>query len=682
VIIFGALLAVPVAAGVWFFLPPPKPTATAKLYAPLQIKAPLSGDHPDQPMDRATHIALIRSHLVLAAALRSSDIANLPVIKQQPADEQLSWLAKNLEVSFEGPEVIKISMTLADGDQARMLVDAVKNAYLTEIHGRSAQERKQRFDRLTDLSQKADTDLKNKQGRVRTLTEGSNVSGDPQTMALRQKMAQEALQRTHKDVGDLKRSIRQYKLEETGLTAKINGAVDIPQHVLDEWIETDPEVVINAQTQAAYEEKIEKLKKTLREPEKHPDYIANTAKLAELKQDAQKLREKVKGRAVADYQTQSKANASAKLQVIKEQLALATEMEAALVQDIPILEKEAKSLVVAGGNLEVLKLELKQAEELSSKIKLALTNMTLEQDVPPRVLDMDKTMIIRPDADAKRFLFAGVGGMAAFALVGGLVGFLEVRQRRIESPDAVTRGLGLRIVGTVPRPPSFLNRLPGGGGGPERWQAALTEAINCTRTMLLHAEGMSAVRVLQVTSSVSGEGKTTLAAHLAVSLALAGRKTLLVDGDLRNPNAHKPFNLPSGPGLCEVLRGEQPLADVTQPTPVAGLQVLPAGQYNTETLQALAAAGPVELFARLRAEYDIVIVDSSPVLPVTDPLLLARHTDGVIVAMLQGVSRMPLVEETNHRLNALGIRVLGAVVNGTAARAYGYGGSYPLQARA
>jgi Mrp family chromosome partitioning ATPase len=105
--------------------------------------------------------------------------------------------------------------------------------------------------------------------------------------------------------------------------------------------------------------------------------------------------------------------------------------------------------------------------------------------------------------------------------------------------------------------------------------------------------------------------------------------------------------------------------------------MISAGQWTDGTHQALASGGLEDVFAQLRTQFDIIVVDSSPILPITDPLLIARNADGVIVALMQGVSRMPLANEAYRRLSVLGVRVLGAVVSGTPQRTYyGYGYNY------
>ena len=142
----------------------------------------------------------------------------------------------------------------------------------------------------------------------------------------------------------------------------------------------------------------------------------------------------------------------------------------------------------------------------------------------------------------------------------------------------------MKLVGTVPARPAFRRTARDG-----RWHALLTESVDSSRTMLLHGVGTDGLRTIMITSAVGGEAKTSLAGHLAVSLARSGRKTLLIDGDLRNPAVYQLFNVAAGPGLSELLRGEVQLSEALCPAEgVPGLQVLTAGLYDALTLARLA----------------------------------------------------------------------------------------------
>jgi Mrp family chromosome partitioning ATPase len=134
--------------------------------------------------------------------------------------------------------------------------------------------------------------------------------------------------------------------------------------------------------------------------------------------------------------------------------------------------------------------------------------------------------------------------------------------------------------------------------------------------------------------------------------------------------------VPLEPGFSELLRGEATLDDVLQETTAPNLYLLPAGRCDRKALHALAQDSAADWFERVKERFDFVLIDSCPVLPVTDALLLAQHADAVLFSVLREVSRLPQVKAALGKMNACGGRVLGAVVNGTVSDVGSYGRRY------
>jgi len=276
--------------------------------------------------------------------------------------------------------------------------------------------------------------------------------------------------------------------------------------------------------------------------------------------------------------------------------------------------------------------------------------------------------VIRPDEQKRKLMAAGIGGGGALTLVLFLIAWWESRRQRVNSVDEVIHGLGMKLMGTVPALP---NRRISPTNPDIRWQNILTESVDTARTMLLHKARSESLQAIMVTSATGGEGKTSLSSHLAASLARAGRKTLLLDADLRNPAIHRLFGLERSPGLADLLRGEVEWAETIQPTAAPGLFLVPAGQCDGLALQALAQDAFRNIVGHLRSEFDFIVVDSAPVLPVADSLLIGQSVDGVIFSILRDVSRLPKVYSAHQRLEMLGVRMLGAVVSGARVEDYG-----------
>ena len=278
---------------------------------------------------------------------------------------------------------------------------------------------------------------------------------------------------------------------------------------------------------------------------------------------------------------------------------------------------------------------------------------------------MDEASVRRSDSKRKVLLTAGVGvGTLGLVLLG--ITLLEYRIRRVDSVDSVSQDLGLRLVGALPATPARARfALPGQAATQEAyWRSRLNESVNAIRTTMLRQSQLERLQVVMVTSATVGEGKTSLACHLATSLARAGRKTLLLDCDMRNPTAHRVFDLPLQPGLSEILRGQVALEEASHPIALGDLRMITAGRCDAHSLHSLGLDQMVDMLTRLREQYDFIVVDTPPVLPVADTLLIGQHVDAALFSILRDVSRVPKVHAACERLANLGVRILGAVVAG------------------
>ena len=307
--------------------------------------------------------------------------------------------------------------------------------------------------------------------------------------------------------------------------------------------------------------------------------------------------------------------------------------------------------------------QIKDDEKIVQDLHVQLEREKLELRAAPRITMFQDAELQKKDIK-KQVLGTVVAPLGVFLGVCMLLAWGEVRQRRVRSAGEVARGLGIRVVGAVPSLPNLERHLISPTGEGDLEGHPVLESIDAIRTLLLRRADAEANRVVMVTSATTGEGKTTLASHLASSLSRAGRKTLLIDGDLRSPSAHQLFELPMQPGFSEVLLAEVELSDAVQATTLDGLSFMAAGQWDREVMQALARDGLEGIFEKLQSEFDFIVIDSHPVLPATDSLLIGQRVDSVILSVLRGVSQMPRVYVASQRLTTLGIRVLGAVVNG------------------
>ncbi|GAA3530699.1 polysaccharide biosynthesis tyrosine autokinase [Nocardioides daeguensis] len=201
--------------------------------------------------------------------------------------------------------------------------------------------------------------------------------------------------------------------------------------------------------------------------------------------------------------------------------------------------------------------------------------------------------------------------------------------------------------------------------------AARTEAFRLLRTNLQFIDLDHQPRCLVITSAVPGEGKTMTSTNLAVALAQTGRNTLIIDADLRRPRVASTLGLDPAIGLTTALVGKTEIHDAIQVHEASGLHVLASGAKPPNPTEILQSKITHDLIRRLRSSYDMVIIDAPPLLPVADASVLAKLADGVIIVVRHAKTTKDQVNEAINRLNQVGARLYGVVVNMVAKRAIG-----------
>ena len=213
---------------------------------------------------------------------------------------------------------------------------------------------------------------------------------------------------------------------------------------------------------------------------------------------------------------------------------------------------------------------------------------------------------------------------------------------------------------------------------PTTEQFGLQEAIRLLRTNLIFADAGRSSRVYVVASPAPGDGKTMIACELARTLALSGMRVLLVDADLRRPMVAKRTDLDPAAGLTSVMIGSISLRDAVQRFDDWDIDVLTSGRIPPNPSELLGAAIKPVLTAA-RAEYDVVVIDAAPLLPVSDTSVLSTQADGVILVARHGATTRRQLILAQGRLTAVSAKVLGLVLNlapASATTEYGYGYGY------
>lgn len=261
-------------------------------------------------------------------------------------------------------------------------------------------------------------------------------------------------------------------------------------------------------------------------------------------------------------------------------------------------------------------------------------------------------------------------GLALGLLLG--LGYALLRNqldRRITTSDRFDVEFGVAVAGVIPasehlsKARSARGSLVAANAEPSMIDRAPAEAFRKLRTNLQYMDVDNPPRVIVVTSPLPGDGKSTVAAHLAVALASTGEPTVLIDADLRRPVQADVFGLVEGVGLTEVLIGRVTFEDACQTVgSVPGLRVLGAGSIPPNPSEMLGSRTMKRLLAELGAS-NTVIVDAAPLLPVTDAAVLGAGADGVLIVVSSGKTIDSQLRDALGHLNAVQAHILGAVIN-------------------
>ena len=282
---------------------------------------------------------------------------------------------------------------------------------------------------------------------------------------------------------------------------------------------------------------------------------------------------------------------------------------------------------------------------------------------------------------------AVLGGMLGLLVGIGAVFLREQLDDKVKSMDQLKLITGLVPLGAVMREPSQ-NALGPAIYADKDPSSPLAESYNFLRTSLEFATlGTKGMHTLLITSSSPGEGKTTTAANLATSFARSGKSVILIDGDLRRPSLHKLFKISNHKGLTDVLLGNSTLDEAFTATGVEGLRVVPAGPLPPDPTYVLRAPKMQEVVKQLRDRADLVIFDSPPLLVVSDPLLLARFADTVLLVVDAHSTTRDVLKRGVETLLRAKPELAGAVLNKMSHRAgqgyyyYQYSGYYTYGSR-
>ncbi len=578
----------------------------------------------------------LKTPLLLEATLQQPEVDTL--LKQHPQAKPLDWLEQRVSTDAPGVGIARVTVTSEAPDEPAILAEAIARTFLDEID----KKKKQQLTQTKEAYQRAQEALRAQRTALTALEKTQRVQDESERQQLRLENERQQLR--------LERNKTQTELD--AVVAQEKTLLPASEAEIAAAIKSDPVV-------RECEKEVERLTAQLKEYQRISARGANDPALVKLAAQLDMAHNRLTDcrMAIAVMVESRAAKAREELQTRRE--ALAKKLAGLDELESTAGSRIGKSITGDGDatKIQALRDDLDAKREASRRLAAELQLLEADAKSGPAVTRLGDTRQYPNVNRDRRWLATGLGAAAAFLLLVLCIGLIESHDRHVKSAGDLDGASGLTVLGTLPNlrtPPAATDATASDSSA---------EAVDVLRTLLLQRTGGGPCIIL-VTSAAVCEGKTLLASHLAASLARAWRNTLLVDGDLRRPGAHKLFNIAADHGLSDVLRGEAEVAEVIQPTTLSRLSLLPAGRADSHALQALAQQEGTAFLDALREQYEFIVVDAAAVLPVADTLLLSQRVDVVVLAVRCGTSRLPSVRAAQQRLQAMDAPFFGAVVLG------------------
>jgi succinoglycan biosynthesis transport protein ExoP len=551
-----------------------------------------------------------------------------------------------------------------------VLVRATVDAFLTEVVNAEGYQKRQRLSELDRAFIEKETEIRAKREDLKKLAEQLGTS-DTETLTLKQKLALEELTIYRQEMAKVQFEARHLQGALAAQQALLKGidTIDVTDADVEILVRSDPiarqlfvelgwrkidqvytEGAVVAGARSHYADRYQQDLKTMQD-----QFDARRNELSEM------------------IRSKKRSGIQLELQRMETAVAVMNEQERMIQEEVKNKKAEAEKFGSSTVDIEMMRADIKNLDAVLTGISAQREKLKVETRSTPRVTLLQRAE--KPEVasnDVVRVLMTIMAMLAAMGVPAAIVTFWDTRAKRINNCADVSKGLRLPVIGSVPLIPArVIRRLGSPSKRYQTWHVRLTESVDGIAARVLRKAEMEQNRVIMVSSATGGEGKTTLATQLALSLARAGRRTVLVDFDLRRPAFDEVFGLPLEPGVCEALREHNAQATMVHQIATNNMAVVTAGRWDRTALASLSNGAAAAMFQKLREDYDFVIVDTSPILPVADARFVSQHVDSVVLSVFRDVSEAPKIQAACEILSAFGVHTIEAVVTGPNDNMYG-----------
>lgn len=645
-------------------LGPPAYTARTQLHV-AQNRPMILFDTPEGRTDFSTYqrgqIAMLRSRRVLEHAINKLADKRLKSIDSNP--DPVTWLETALQADFSlAPEHLRITLKGANPDELLLILNAVRESYLSICVNTEQTVRNERLTELKEMRVEHTRLRDEKRAEMFTLAEKETKTRDPNMVKALRDDSYVLKQQLINLLRGVRASVKQAKVT-TASPAGLQhqpAPQESPTDRLQELFDRDPTLAAESAKLAAIEDYLKNRRSTLVRYEQDDDY---QAKLTEGAQIEKRIEERK--RAITQSATRipdapgnlfpaDPADFRLRVQQMEE---YATELEKQIRDEATTAERLTNALL----RVEALREEMTREDARVKALTERIDGLEVEQKAPERTTLLEEAVIAQAPSPDKQFQMAVGAAGGAFVAVFLAAGVLSAFRNRVESVKDLA-GIA-RVVGTIPVVSQAAREtlIPPPAATDLDQFHRLADAVDTTRCLVLPRSGPKGY-VLLVTSACSGDGKTTVSGQLAGRLARCGYRTLLVDANVRRPGTAAYLPADQVAGYSDVLCGVASFDEAVVAGPVPKLHLLTAGQTDPYTVNDHLDRNLSSLLGLLRDRYDVVVIDGPPVLAAPEAVITARWVNGVLFTARCHASRVSDLQAAVDRVKAVGAPVSGVVL--------------------
>jgi len=608
-----------------------------------------------------TQSELLKSTPILSAAL------DVPGVRQMKTfanvDNQIAYLKKTLNASVgKRDDIISVSCDSAWPAEAAQLVNAVVDSYITYHSTRKRRTSAEVLKILQNQSVERHKDLMDK------LTAMLNFKKTNEGLALESRTGNIILQRLER----LSETLTQAQLA----TIDAKSTYETTKAMVDDPAKLKDFVEANI---SGYEYRYvgDKKARLQTELDRLELQLANAKGQHKLTTDHPIVKE-LEGKVayiekqIADFYEEF---ARPQLSMAHQQYLVAQEKEQQVREYLNEQRDQALALNEQIVQYTLLQSDWEQTKKLCDILNDRIKELNVTEDVG--ALNISILEVARPADKPSKPQKGRIMAMAlvlALMLGGGLALLRNWMDQRLRSADEISVILGVPVLGVVPSMSRRQSIMARGQKVHLDSDSRTAEAYRTIRTAVFFGAPKDEAKTVLVTSPGALDGKTTLVSNLAIAMAQAGQKTLILDADFRSPMQHNIFEIDhQGKGLSSVLAGTTTLEETIRATEVKGLQILPCGPDVPNPSEILNSETFAKTLEQLSIKYDRVIIDSPPVMPVTDAQILGAVCNITLIVLRAEKSTRKVSQQTRDRLLSVGAHILGAIVNDVSRKSGRYG---------